>query len=343
MKHKNIAIFVPHAGCPYCCAFCDQRTITAQTELPRAEDVRRICQQAFSEIADLSETEIAFFGGSFTAIPRAYMTELLEAAQPFAERCRGIRISTRPDCISGEILTLLKAYHVTAIELGAQSLDDAVLLANDRGHTAEDVYKASDLIQKNGFELGLQIMPGLYGASQDSDFRTRNAICEIRPDTVRIYPVVILKGTKLGDLYESGVYQPRPFADMVEETAQTMRLFAEEGIRVIKVGLHASEFVQERLLGGYYHPAFRELCESVTFRGCMETAIAQHSGLLSGNGRYRTEDWAENRTFAVHPTCISKAVGHKRANLLYFRDTYGIDITIIGDGSVPPYQAEIRE
>ena len=132
MKHKNIAIFVPHAGCPHACSFCNQKTITAQQTLPQPDDVVRICTQALAEIQDPSNAEIAFFGGSFTAIPQDYMTSLLKAAQPFlgAGRFAGIRISTRPDCISEAILRLLLQYGVTAIELGAQSMDDAVLRAS---------------------------------------------------------------------------------------------------------------------------------------------------------------------------------------------------------------------
>ena len=329
MKHKNIAIFVPHAGCPHRCSFCDQHTITSQGKLPRAADVERICTQAFAEIGDLSETEIAFFGGSFTAIPRDYMLELLQAAQPFARQCRGIRISTRPDCMDGDIPGILKEYHVTAVELGAQSLDDEVLRLNERGHTAEDVRRASALIREHGFELGLQIMPGLYGADTASDVKTVAEVCNIHPDTVRIYPVVILKGTRLGDLFRSGAYHSRSFDAMVEETAGAMEAFMQAGIRIIKVGLHASEFVAGNALGGYYHPAFRELCESRIYRSRMEAALRSRS--------------ASRFIFAVHPTCISKAVGQKKANLRYFQDIYGIGIQITGDESVPPFQVMVRE
>ena len=328
MKHKNIAIFVPHAGCPHKCSFCDQHTITSQGTLPRAADVERICTQAFAAIGDLSETEIAFFGGSFTAIPRDDMLELLNAARPFAERCRGIRISTRPDCMDGDIPGILKAYHVTAVELGVQSLDEEVLRLNERGHTADDVRNASARIRENGFELGLQIMPGLYGANAESDWKTVGEVCKIHPDTVRIYPVVILKGTKLGDLFRSGAYQPRPFEDMIAETAHAMEVFMEAGIRIIKVGLHASEFVAENALGGYYHPAFRELCESRIYRNRMENAIPAQA--------------VSHCTFAVSPTCISKAIGQKKANLRYFHDTCGMDIKILGDERVPPFQAVLQ-
>ena len=331
MKHKNIAIFVPHAGCPYQCAFCDQHTITSQTELPDGGDVECICREAFAQIDDLSETEIAFFGGSFTAIPRAYMLELLDAAKPFAAQCKGLRISTRPDCISREILDILRSYHVTAIELGAQSLDDAVLLANDRGHTAADVFAASALIREYGFELGLQVMPGLYGADAVSDQNTAEAVCGIRPDTVRIYPVVILQGTRLGDLYTAGIYCPIPFAEMVQRVAEWCVLYRSHGIRIIKVGLHASEFVGSKALGGYYHPAFRELCAAYGFRAKIEAGI--------------TASHREKRqiTVFVHPTCISQAVGQKRSNIRYFHEKYGISLTVVGDEAISPSAVRIAE
>lgn len=329
MKHKNIAIFVPHAGCPYRCSFCDQHVITSQQILPRAEDVRRICTQAFSEIADRSETEIAFFGGSFTAIPRAYMRELLDAAQPFARDCKGIRISTRPDCIDREVLGILKSSRVNTIELGAQSMCDRVLALNDRGHTAQDIRDASNLIREFGFELGLQIMPGLYGSTPQDDRDTISEVRTIHPDTVRIYPVVILNGTRLGELYAAGEYRPIPFEEMIALVAEFLCSLMEDGIRIIKVGLHASEFVEQDALGGYYHPAFRELCESEIYKSRIEAEIARLG--------------ARDVTLSVHPSCVSKAVGQKRSNLRYFYDTYKIRVRVVGDASVPAYTIKIKE
>lgn len=149
MAHSNISIFVPHIGCPHMCAFCNQRTITGTEKIPHADDVRRICSQAMGEVKDPSQTEIAFFGGSFTAVPRDYMLELLEAADEFVGEGKfsGIRISTRPDYIDSEILDILKTHGVTAIELGAQSMVDRVLEANERGHSAADIENASKLIK----------------------------------------------------------------------------------------------------------------------------------------------------------------------------------------------------
>lgn len=306
MAHSNISIFVPHAGCPHRCSFCDQRSISGAAFQPDGEYVRRICTDALEQISSPEDTEIAFFGGSFTAISHDYMTELLEAASCYVGKgmFKGIRISTRPDYISSDVLSLLNRYGVTAIELGAQSLDNRVLELNERGHTAEDVVKASGLIKSYGFELGLQMMVGLYGSTAESEYKTAETICSISPDTVRIYPVVILRGTKLGDLFLSGEYKPYGFDDSVDITADLIRLFEQEGIRVIKVGLHASELVERDMLGGFYHPAYRELCEGRAFRKKFEQLFDE----------YKTDELK----VSVRPKDMSKALGHKKENIEYF-------------------------
>ena len=331
MKHSNISIFIPHIGCPHRCSFCDQRTISGAENIPHGEDVREICEKALAEVKSPENTEIAFFGGSFTAIPRAYMTELLEAAYSFVGegKFKGIRLSTRPDCIDREVLTILKKYGVTSIELGAQSMSNKVLKANQRGHSADDVEKAAKLIREFGFELGLQMMVGLYKSDMADEFETLDKIAAIRPDTVRIYPVVILDGTKLGELYKSGEYSTFSFDEVTEFAAIAMMKFEYEGIKVIKCGLHASEFVERDMLGGFYHPAFRELCESNIYRRKIEELIA-----------YETKSGFDF-VFAVNSTCISKAMGHKKSNVEYFKNQ-GININIVGDENIPKYQVELR-
>ncbi|MBQ6181425.1 MAG: radical SAM protein [Ruminococcus sp.] len=332
MKHSNISIFIPHVGCPHQCSFCDQRTISGAQHLPDGDEVREICRKALGEVKSPEDTEIAFFGGSFTAIPRDYMLELLTAASEFVGegKFRGIRCSTRPDCISGEVLSILKKYGVTAIELGAQSMDDEVLAANERGHTSEDVRRACSLIKEAGFELGLQMMTGLYKSSQKSDIDTAKALISLAPDTLRIYPVVVLKGTKLAELYESGEYVPAPFDEMVERCAFIMNYARKyhEKVRIIKCGLHASEFVEQDMVAGYYHPAFRELCESMIYRAVIQAEIF-----------FYFDDVSECRsiTAAVNSREISKAVGQNRSNINYFREL-GTELKIIGDERIPVYK-----
>lgn len=334
-KHKNISIFIPHAGCPYQCSFCNQKVITAQEKLPHAEDVKRICSQALAEMKDISGTEIAFFGGSFTAIARDYMLELLESAQEFigTEKFLGIRISTRPDCIDREILDILKQYHVTAIELGAQSMSNTVLRANHRGHTAEQVVKSSKLIQKYGFELGLQVMFGLYRSTWNDELETGWQIRDLKPDTVRIYPVVILKNTKLAEYYLSGYYQLFPLEEAIPFIGQQMEQYHEAGIKVIKCGLHASEFVESEMLGGYYHPAFRELCENHIYLHEINSLIV----------KAMMQNQKIPKVFAVRPDCISKAIGQKKANLNWIETHRHVKIKIIGDDNLDLYEVKQAE
>ncbi len=327
VKHSNISIFIPHLGCPNMCSFCNQRTISETASAPSAEEICETLKTACEKLPE-GTAEIAFFGGSFTAIPREYMGSLLEAAYPFVKsgKVSGIRISTRPDCICEDVLGVLKRYGVTAIELGAQSMDDEVLTANDRGHTSEDVRKASSLIRKNGFELGLQMMTGLYKSSPEKDWKTAEKIAEIHPDTVRIYPVVILKNTRLGELYESGEYQPYSFEEMAEICAEMMEMFEKRDIRIIKLGLHASETVEGDMLGGFYHPAFREICEGIIFRKEIENKLTDE----------------KNCTVFVAPSAVSKASGQKKCNVNYFAER-GVTIKIRSDESLKNREILIKK
>ncbi len=303
MKHKNISIFIPHVGCKNDCSFCNQRTISGTVNPPTQEEVREILRKAFHDIHDKSTTEIAFFGGSFTAINHDYMISLLQVANEFIgqDKFTGIRISTRPDAITQEILSLLKKYHVTAIELGAQSMIDDVLSLNDRGHTAEDVRIASKLIQQNGFALGLQMMVSLYGDTQQGVYQTANEIIAIKPDTVRIYPTVILRSTKLAKLYEQGLYEVMPLETAVSICADLLSMFTKQGIKAIKLGLHASNDVEKDMVGGIYHPAFRELCESEIY---YKLALNKLMKLNSANV-----------VIEVSEKSISKMIGQKKINM----------------------------
>lgn len=303
MKHNNISIFIPHQGCKHTCSFCNQNVIAGTQKQPTAEDVTEILSQAIDSIKNKADTEIAFFGGSFTAINQQYMCALLQAANAFVgqDKFAGIRISTRPDAIDDEILTLLKTYNVTSIELGAQSMCDDVLRLNERGHLAVDVIHASKLIQSYGFSLGLQMMVGLYGDSVEGGYFTASEIAKMKPDTVRIYPTVILKNTRLAALYLSGEYKPMPIEAAVLLCADLLLYFMEHEIKVIKLGLHASNDIETDMLGGIYHPAFKELCENqIYLKNATELLLKQNS---------------TNVNVYVKNGNIPKMVGQKKVNI----------------------------
>ncbi len=322
MAKNNISFFIPHVGCPHKCSFCNQHSITGQTDIPHKHDIEKTLSKAMQEIdvADRADTEIAFFGGSFTAINREYMYELLSSAQPFIgkEKFKGIRISTRPDCIDEDILNILKENSVTTIELGCQSMNDIVLTANERGHTRRDIICSSKLIKEYGFRLGLQMMVGLYKSTPEIDLHTAKELIRLEPDEARIYPVVIMENTSLGDLYKSGEYVPYSFDCAVELSAQILSLFEQNGIPVIKLGLHASEVVEKDCIGGFYHPAFRELCESELYKKEISRLIED------------VDKKVIKAVISVRPKLTSKVIGQKKSNIEYFRDI-GIEIKIVQD------------
>ena len=267
--------------------------------------------------------EIAFFGGSFTAIDRSYMIALLEAAKKYVNNFNGIRISTRPDYIDPEVLGVLKEYGVTSIELGAQSMCDDVLALNERGHTAEQVRKASFLIRSAGFSLGLQMMTGLYGSDIQKDIVTANEIISLHPDTVRIYPTVVMKQTKLEEYMLSGLYRPYTLEQSVALCADLIQRFEQASVRVIRVGLHYSDSLIENGYCDGYHPAFRELCESRIF---YQTFIEQTKSVHS-----------KRIDVTIHPKSLSKFLGQKKSNCKKWQKE-GYEINILFDDTLGKYE-----
>jgi len=323
-KHANISIFVPHVGCPNMCSFCNQRHITGTYKAPRTNDViNSVKTAAASPNFEPQNTEIAFFGGSFTAINRNYMLDLLKTASVFVKNnvVKGIRISTRPDAIDPEILLLLKEYGVTAIELGAQSLNDEVLLNNNRGHSAQIVEKSAKLIKDFGFELGLQMMTGLYSDCDEYSLLTAEKIIELKPDTVRIYPTIVLKNTDLAALYYDNKYKPQTLEMAVNLCSKLLLMFENANIKVIRLGLHSIE--QDSYIAGPWHPAFSELCYSKIM---LDKAI----NLLDEKGKY---------TIFVNPSWVSKMTGQRKSNLEFLKNI-GFDCVVKSDSSL--FEKEIK-
>ncbi len=318
-RHANLAFFVPHLGCPYQCVFCDQKSISGQQKAPDLSEVEITCERYLPE--EGTGTEIAFFGGSFTAIDRGLMISLLEAAHRFVQKGRasGIRISTRPDYIDDEVLDILRQYSVTSIELGAQSMDDKVLRKNGRGHDSNSVVRASELIKEKGFSLGLQMMVGMYGSEDPGKEAkyTAEHLAILEPDTVRIYPTIVVEGTALAELYRRGQYRPLDLDSAVSITASLIRFFRNKGISVIRTGLHYEESLIESMIAGPYHPAFGELCESMIFREKIEEAL---------KGSKETVVYCE-------PRLLSQVTGQKKSNIRYFADK-GINVRVIPDKDV---------
>lgn len=327
-KNYNIPIFVPHRGCPFDCVFCNQRRITGSIKDVTPRDVTETIEAYLKTLPkDGRIIEAAFFGGSFTGIPMEEQTALLGAAYEFKKRglIDGIRLSTRPDYISGEILDNLARFKVTTIELGVQSMDDGVLKASNRGHTRADVINAVKLIRKYPFSLGLQMMTGLPSDTDEKSIKTAEEIIELKPDIVRIYPTLTIKDTYLEKLYREGKYSPQTLDDAVELSKKLLLKFEANNIRVIRIGLQSTEEICENgsVVAGPVHSSFRELVESSIFYD--KIAAVMKTG---------TQNNRDTKTIFVNPRDISKAVGNKRRNIIKIKQEFDADIKIVGNENI---------
>lgn len=265
-KINIIPIFVPHVGCPNDCVFCNQRRISGVENFDISV-VRNIVETHLTYFKNSEiPIEIAFYGGSFTAIDEALQEELLSIGHEYIKLgvVNSLRISTRPDAIDVTILKRLKQYGVTTIELGVQSMDEEVLLQSKRGHSINAVINSSKLIKDNGFKHGLQQMVGLPGDSKGKSIYTTREIIKLKPDFVRIYPTLVIVNTELEDMYKSGVYTPLSLEEAVDIVSEIILLYNTNNINIIRVGLQSSDNLQlnKDVVAGPLHDAFRELAES---------------------------------------------------------------------------------
>lgn len=315
---KIIPVFVPHVGCTHDCVFCNQKRITGKgTVQVNKKYATDIVEEYIKTIDENTMTELAFFGGSFTAIEKELQEELLEVGKFYKDNgtVQRIRMSTRPDAIDDEILNIQKKYGVDIIELGIQSLDDDVLKKSNRGHTRADCFNASKLIKEYGFTLGHQVMPGLPGSSRQKDIQTCIDSISMRPDIVRIYPTLIIKDTQLLYMYECGEYSPLKLHEAVEITAHIYSLYASENINVIRIGLQNTETINEHedVVGGPFHPAFRQLVEEEIYL----------VSLVNEFKKMKLND--SNIKICANNKNISNIAGQNKANLKKLKELLSID------------------
>ncbi len=334
-KEYIIPIFVPHLGCPNDCTFCNQKKISGQKKNISSKDVEGIIEYYLSSFKESGKkVEVAFFGGSFTGIDKNIQEELLLAANKYIRQGKvdSIRISTRPDYINQEILDLLKKYNVKTIELGVQSANDFILNKCRRGHSFQDVVNASKLIRKNKFKLGHQMMVGLPESTQKDEIETAKKLIKLHPKMIRIYPVLVIKDTQLAEDYLNGKYKPNTLEQAVETSAVLLKMFNKKKIDVIRIGLQSTDEIcnpeneNSQVVGGPYHPAFRQLVES---RICYDEFTKKIQNL---NNKVKVVK------VKVNGALINNFVGHRRENIKRIKELYDLDVVIERDDSVKTYE-----
>lgn len=329
MKKKYIIpIFVPHLGCPNDCTFCNQRKISGQIKNITENDVRDIIEFYLSNFKESnSYKEVAFYGGSFTGIDEQLQERLLKSAYDYIKEKKidAIRISTRPDYIDKKILKRLKKYKVKTIELGVQSTNDYILEKCKRGHTYEDVVRASKLIRRYGFTLGHQMMIGLPESTNQDDINTAKDLIRLKPKIVRIYPVLVIKDTELEEEYRKGEYEPLTVNQAVERCKELCYLFGKKKINVIRIGLQSTDSIssptnaESEVVAGPYHETFRQLVESSMYYDTIVNKIKKINAK------------AKEVEIIVNPQDVNNVIGYKKENLLKLKEMYDLDVVIKQD------------
>lgn len=334
-----IPIFVPHLGCPNDCTFCNQKSISGQTKQVTAKDVKETIEEYLKSFKDKSiEKEVAFFGGSFTGIEEEKQKELLEAAYEFIQnkQIQSIRVSTRPDYIDKEKLKLLKKYGVKTIELGVQSTNDYILKKCRRGHTFEDVKKASKLIRRHGFILGHQMMIGLPESTKIDELNTAKDLAKLKPKIVRLYPVLVIKGTKLEKEYQDGEYEPIPLLQAVERCKELYYFFTNKNITVIRMGLQNTDIISDpenaksEVVAGPYHEAFGQLVEDSIW----------YDSILEKIKKFNVK--VKEIEIEINPENINNVVGHKKENIKKLKELYDVDVKVAQSKNIKPGKFEIK-
>lgn len=338
-KQYIIPIFVPHLGCPNDCIFCNQKSISGQKSNMTKEKAKEIIENYLKSIdKENAQIEIAFFGGSFTAIEEERQEELLQVASEFVKsgQVESIRVSTRPDAIDKKILKRLKKYKVKTIELGVQSSNNYILKRINRGHTFEDVKRAAKLIRWNGFRLGVQMMVGLPESTTIDEINTAKELIKLKPKMVRIYPVLVIKNTPLEKELEKGTYKPLTVVQAVEVCKEIVRLFHNKNIDIIRIGLQPTDEISEpgseksEVVAGPYHPAFRQLVESAMWYDAIVGKIK------------RLNVKVKEVEVTVNPVDANNVIGHKKENVKNLKDLYDVNLVLKQDPKIKQGKSKIE-
>ena len=323
-----VPVFLPHAGCPHRCVFCNQNAVTGASTLPTLSEFETAINRFLGYAAGRPpEIQIAFYGGNFLGLPDADVIALLSLAQQFVRngRADSIRFSTRPDTIDEHRLQLISDYSVRTVELGVQSMNERVLTLSRRGHTVDHTVAAVQQLRRINVAIGLQMMVGLPGDTIKRSFDTTLRIVELRPDFVRIYPTVVLENSLLAKWYRQGSFAPWSLETCVSIVKEFYLLFNQNKIAVIRMGLQAEKDLDngKAILAGPYHPAFGHLVHSKIY---LDVVLAALKSSEHDESRIR---------IYVHPHSISKMRGHMNENITRLRSEFRLQkVQVIPDPSL---------
>lgn len=280
-------IFLPYAGCPRRCIFCAQDRQTGLRPRP-PETALREAAAVLEQRAGrgLPAPELAFYGGTFTALPPEHVAVCLDVARRWRARglCAGLRCSTRPDCVPFAMLDRLREAGFGCVELGVQSFDDAALKRGCRGYDAAAARAGCRAVRAAGLRLGVQLMPGMPGSTPRAFLEDVRQALELGADCLRFYPCLVLEGTELACLWRRGDFQPWPLALTLDTLARAYALAQAARVPVIRMGLAPEEGLKAAVLAGPEHPALGARVQARALLRRVARALAGAGGARSAGG-----------------------------------------------------------
>jgi histone acetyltransferase (RNA polymerase elongator complex component) len=309
-----IPVFLPYLGCRERCLFCNQKAKAQQ--IPSPSSVRKFIESSLIELPSIKnnkEVQVALYGGSFTAIHRDDQIQYLKEVRPllFSGTINSLRISTRPDALDQDTLSLLKEHGVKTVEIGAQSMIDEILSLSQRGHRAEDTISATTRLKQSGFEVGLQLMMGLPGDTLERFLQTLDRVIDLKPDFVRIHPTLVLKGAPLEVLWKNKKYFPLSLKEAIDWLRVGVLRLEEASIPVARIGLQPTKELERDYLAGPYHPAVHQLIDSAIFFDMAKSLLQNYP-----NG--------SQAIFLCHPKEVSNLRGQRNENILKLKEQFGL-------------------
>jgi histone acetyltransferase (RNA polymerase elongator complex component) len=285
-------IFIPFAGCKARCVFCSQENQSGTS----CKDDRALADGVLAQIALLASggkprlkeppqappkapVELAFYGGTFTALPFKDIEAFLLAANTLKEQgmLGALRCSTRPDALSMEMLQKLKHLGMNTIELGVQSFCDKPLAESKRGYAAETAIQACHMVQEAGLTLGIQLMPGMPGMQREHFLEDIERCAGIKPAFVRLYPCLVLEGTALAGLWRQKLFTPWSLDTILELLPDALLTLWNNSIKVIRIGLAPQKGLQEQILDGPRHPALGQILRSLALFKLISAQVREFS------------------------------------------------------------------
>ena len=332
MKNYIIPIIIPNSQEKT--LLTNQKYIITKKDKITVEEVKNIIEEHLKKVnKEEYNVEVAFSG-----LDGVNQEEFLQIAYEYVKNKQidSIRITTKANYINRSFLKLLKKYKIKAIELEIQTINEYVLKNIGAIYNVKDIKKASKLIKRKRFDLGLQMMVGLPESSRLDELNTAKEIVKMKPKIASVTPVLVEKGTSLEKEYQEKRYKPLTLVQTVEICEEIVELFNKEKIKVIAIGYGLLDNdieqleIAENIVDGPFHPAFRQLVESSLWYNAIVNKIKKLNVKV------------KQVEVTVNPIDTNNVIGYKQDNINKLKDLYDVELIVTSDEKIKQGDSRIN-